>query len=239
MTKVIAHRGASGYCPENTMIAFEKAIMMGSDGIELDIHLTKDRKIAVMHDFTLERTTSAKGEIKNFTYRELRAADAGSWYSPEFSRERIPLLKDVLSLCAGENILINIEVKAGSFYYSHMEEILLEELSKYTFKGEVIISSFDHFALQSIGTLDKSAKTGLLYSSSMIDVSTYAKSIVGAVALHPHFFWVTPDLIKEASDQGLSVNAYTVNDADTAKRLLCYGVSGLMTNYPDLLLGLI
>ena len=93
---IIAHRGASGYAPENTLASMELAIKLGCDAIELDIHLTKDQQIVVCHDFTVDRTTNGRGEIENLTLEDIKKLDAGSWFSDEFKGEKIPTLEEVI-----------------------------------------------------------------------------------------------------------------------------------------------
>src|SRR3712207_5048900 len=112
-TKIMAHRGAAAYAPENTIAAFTKAIEMKADAIELDIHLSKDDHIVVIHDEKVDRTTNGKGLVMEFTLEELKRLDAGSWFNKEFKNEKIPTLREVLELVAYKNIDLNIEIKAG------------------------------------------------------------------------------------------------------------------------------
>ncbi len=162
MTKVWAHRGASGYYPENTMTSFEGAIKQNADGIELDVHLSKDGYLIVCHDETLNRTTNGKGFIKQFDLYELKQLDAGSWYDKKYKGEKMPLLEEVIDLIKGTNMDLNIELKAGSIFYPGIEEKVLKMIEKYNIKEQVIISSFDHYALVKIKSLDSEIKTGIL-----------------------------------------------------------------------------
>ncbi|MFZ7132210.1 MAG: glycerophosphodiester phosphodiesterase [Eubacteriales bacterium] len=238
MTKILAHRGASGYCPENTMKAFEKALMLSADGLELDIHLTKDQRLVVIHDFTLNRTTNGKGLIKDVTYRELCSLDAGSWFSPQFRNEKIPLLKDVFHLVDNIEHTINIEIKAGNRYYPSIEELILEEIHKWA-KCNIILSSFDHFALRNIKLNDPDKTTGILYEASFIDICNYAIDKVNADALHPNYMTLDKDLFQNAKKNCLQINPYTVDHPLTMKNLINLGVDHLITNYPDIALSLL
>ena len=121
---VLAHRGYSAKAPENTMAAFELALAVGADGIELDVHMTRDGEIVVIHDDTLDRTTNGKGPVSDQTMAELRELDAGSWFSPEFAGERIPTLKLVLELIKDKDVLLNIEIKTGLGFQQLNEELV-------------------------------------------------------------------------------------------------------------------
>ncbi|MFD3158310.1 glycerophosphodiester phosphodiesterase [Haloimpatiens sp. FM7330] len=231
-TKIQAHRGASGYAPENTLAAFKKAIEMKADGIELDVHLSKDGYLIVMHDEKVDRTTNGKGMIKSFTLEELKKLDAGSWYSKEFNNERIPTLEEVLKLIKPTSLFINLEIKAGYRLYPNIEEKVLNMLEKYDMLERSIISSFDHYSLVKIKQLNSKVKTGMLYMSSLFEPWDYAKSIK-VDALHPYYITLTKEFIMGAYSHNLAINTYTVNEESAIKQLAQGKISGLITNYPD------
>jgi glycerophosphoryl diester phosphodiesterase len=143
---VIAHRGASGYAPENTVSAFKKAIMMKADMIEFDVHLTKDGKVVLMHDKTVDRTTDGKGKVKEMTLKELKKLDAGLWFDKKFKGEKIPTLEKVLKKFKGK-ILFNIEIKSEG-----TEEEIVRLIKKYKLEKDVMVSSFNHQFLKKIKT---------------------------------------------------------------------------------------
>lgn len=232
MSKILAHRGASAYCPENTMAAFKKAIMLSADGLELDVHLTKDNELVVIHDFSLDRTTNGHGYIRNTSYSDIKNLDAGSWFNSNYSKLKIPLLKEVFSLINDKHFTINVELKAGNRYYPNIEEILLEEISKT--KCNIIISSFDHYALKNIKEKNSNIVTGILYEASIINVWDYAVNTVRADGLHPNYMTIDYELITNCKNLGLMVNPYTVNDSETMKQLLSLNVDYIITNVPDL-----
>lgn len=232
-TSIIAHRGASGYTPENTMAAFEKAITMGADGIELDIHVSKDNRLIVCHDERVDRTTNGIGLIKDLTLSEIKKLDAGSWYSKEFATERIPTLEDVLNLLKGEDLIINIELKNDVIRYDRIEELVLNCLEKTNTKRKAILSSFNHHSLIKIKKLDKEIKTGALYSCDLVNPWNYAR-LIKVDAIHPIYHSVFPRLVKECFNRNLQVNTYTVNTPEDMVRILQQGVTGLITNYPDI-----
>jgi len=233
MTKVWAHRGASGYYPENTMSSFEEAIRQKADGIELDVHLSKDGYLVVCHDETLNRTTNGKGFIKQYDLYELKQLDAGSWFDKRFKGEKIPLLEEAIDLVKRSNMELNIEIKAGSIFYPGIEEKVLKMIDKYGIRNKVIISSFDHYSLVKIKNIDKDIKTGILYTEALYKPINYMKT-TGANALHPNYITLTKDIVEEAHALGIDINTYTVNIEEHIRFIKAMNVNAIITNYPDL-----
>jgi glycerophosphoryl diester phosphodiesterase len=163
MTINYAHRGASGYYPENTMMAFEKAIELGCTGIETDVHMTKDGYLVLMHDEKIDRTTDGMGYIKDYNLEELRQLDAGKWKALEFSGERIPTVEELIELAKSKDIIINFEIKTDVIWYKDIEQKLIEMIHKYNVSDKIIISSFNHYTIHKCKQIDKNIKTGLLY----------------------------------------------------------------------------
>lgn len=238
MTKIFAHRGASAYAPENTMAAFELALEQGAHGIETDVHLTKDGKIVITHDPQLGRTILAQGDINDYTLKELKDFDCGSWFSPEFKAERVPELSELLSLVEKRDIDLNIEIKMGHPYYVGLEQILAKEINLCGFKERIIVSSFNHYSLLEMEKSDPTIKRGFLTGSLLINSWDYVAQNRGQ-ALHPHFHTVTADLVKSCHDLEIKVNTYTVNQEEQGKRVIDTGADGLITNYPDTMLALL
>ena len=142
--KVFAHRGASGYAPENTIVAIKKAIEMKADGIEIDIQLTKDGKIVVMHDWKVDRTTTGRGYVYELDYDYIKTLDAGQWFTKDFIGETVPTLEEVLDILP-KDMMLNIEIKDTARHHTNIEEKMLEVLKKYPDKFEnIIVSSFHH-----------------------------------------------------------------------------------------------
>lgn len=233
MTKVWAHRGASGYYPENTMSSFEEAVRQKADGIELDVHLSKDGYLVVCHDETLNRTTNGKGFIKQYDLYELKQLDAGSWFDKRFKGEKIPLLEEAIDLVKRSNMELNIEIKAGSIFYPGIEEKVLKMIDKYGIRSKVIISSFDHYSLVKIKNIDKDIKTGILYTEALYKPINYMKT-TGANALHPNYITLTKDIVEEAHALGIDINTYTVNIEEHIRFIKAMNVNAIITNYPDL-----
>jgi len=237
MTSIIAHRGASGYAPENTMAAFEKAVAQGAHGIETDVHLTRDGKLVIAHDHVLGRTIGGKGAIKDLSLNELQSLDCGSWFSPDFSGERVPELKELLGLVNGTGISLNIEIKLGSPYYPGLEEKLAAELALWNLDDRIIISSFNHYSLLLMEKYRPTLERGFLTASFLIDSWDYVETHRGQ-AIHPHYSCVTPEMVESCHGKGIKVNTYTVNGEEEGRMMLRAGVDSIITNYPDVMLRL-
>ena len=163
---VLAHRGYSGKAPENTMAAFKLALEADADGLELDVHITKDGRVVVIHDDTLERTTDGRGRVEEQTYAELAQLDAGSWFGEEFKGERLPTLDEVCELLKGTDKIFNVELKAG-VNFKELTEKVAELIVAYDLVPNTIISSFNHYALAYMKQVNADIRTGILYSSAL------------------------------------------------------------------------
>lgn len=230
---IIAHRGASAYAPENTLAAFKKAIELGADGIELDVHLSKDGEVVVIHDYSVDRTSNGKGQVAELSLKELKALDFGNWFSGQYRNENIPLLEEVLELLKGWNGLLNIEIKHNRLEgCSQIEEKVLKLLHTYGFLDKVIISSFDHYSLIKIKEIEPSIRICPLYTAALYKPWEYAASL-NAFAIHPHYHTVTPDVVNQCHERGINVNVYTVDLPQHIKLMMDAGVDGIITNVPD------
>jgi len=227
-----AHRGASGYFPENTMLSFRKAIELGATGIETDVQMTSDGVLVLIHDEKVNRTTNGIGLVKDFTYDDLNKLDAGSWFNKKYDSEKIPTAKQLIILAKSNNILLNLEIKNGEVTYPGIEEKLIEMLYQYKYEDKVILSSFNHYSMVHCKDISKEIKTGLLYMAGLYQPEIYCKH-TGADALHPYFNSLNKEIIDNAKKEGLLVNPFTVNDEACMKSLITAGVDGLITNYPD------
>lgn len=227
-----AHRGASGYCPENTMAAFEKAIKLGCDSIETDVHLTADGELVLIHDEKVDRTTNSTGFVKDFTFKELRKLDAGSWYSSSYSKEKIPTAEELLILAKENNISINFELKNGFIFYPKLEEKIIDLIYKFDMQNNTMFSSFNHYSMHKCKEISKEIKTGLLYMEGLYEPHIYCKH-VNADAIHPNYSAINEEIIANCNASGILVNPFTVNDENIMKKLISAGVSGIITNYPD------
>ncbi|MDP4089472.1 MAG: glycerophosphodiester phosphodiesterase [Bacillota bacterium] len=238
MTLNYAHRGASGYFPENTLIAFEKAIEMGCDAIETDVQMTRDGELVLIHDELVDRTTDGVGLVKNFSLKGLRELDAGTWHGSSPSLQHIPTAEELIILAKSQSININFELKTGIVIYPEIERKIIELIYKYNMQENVLLSSFNHYSMVECKSIDKSVKAGLLYEAGLYKPSQYCK-LAGCDAIHPNFYSVNEDIIHEAKKDGIWVNSYTVNNEEKMKQLLDYGIDGIITNYPDRLRSII
>src|SRR3712207_1905347 len=144
MIKNFAHRGFSGKYPENTLLAFEKAIELGVDGIELDVHLSKDNEMVIIHDENVSRTTNGEGYIKDLTYEEISKLDASYIYTGQYGFNKIPTLREYFELVKDKDVITNIELKTNIFEYPGIEQKVWELIQEYHLESKVIISSFNH-----------------------------------------------------------------------------------------------
>ncbi|MBB6732203.1 glycerophosphodiester phosphodiesterase [Cohnella zeiphila] len=229
----MAHRGASGTCPENTMAAFERAVELGANGIETDVHLTRDGRLALIHDATLDRTTGEPGSIRGLDFAEIREKDAGSWFGQEFRGQKVPAMEELFELAKGRDLFLNVELKFGSEPYPGMEEAVIAVIRRYGMEDQVILSSFNHDSLALVKRLAPEVRTGILYGENLFEPWNYAAGF-GTDALHAWHGVVTPEKVKGADERGLVYFPYTINEAEEMKRLIQAGVAGVITDYPDL-----
>lgn len=229
---VWAHRGASGYCPENTLPAFEMAEKMGADGVELDVQLTRDGELVVCHDETIDRTSNGSGYLKSYTLKELKRLDF-SHGNFAYEGVRIPTMREVFECLKDGGLTINIELKTGIFFYPGIEEKIVSLTHELGFEKRVIYSSFNHYSIMKLKALDPEARTGFLYCDGTMDMPSYAAKH-GVDALHPALYNLQfPHYMEECRRAGLEVNVWTVNSREHI--LLCreMGVHAIIGNYPD------
>lgn len=232
-TKVWAHRGASDYAPENTLEAFALAVKQGADGVELDVQMTKDGKLVVAHDETIERVSNGSGRIVDYTLEELRRFKFNKTH-PEYASAQIPTLKEVYELLQPAGLTVNVELKTGIVLYDGLEEKVLKLAKKMDMEDRVIYSSFYHKSLMKLKKLDPSVKTGILYSDGWIDVVKYAKRL-HVDALHPALYHLrSGKIVKQAKERGLSVHVWTVNRKEEMELITKLGAEAIITNRPDI-----
>ena len=232
-TKILGHRGASAYRPENTLEAFSLALEQKADGFELDVHLTKDGHIVVAHDERLERVSDGVGYINNYTLSELKNFNFNKRF-PEQPVCRIPTLNEVYELVKGSDAVVNVELKTTELLYPELPEKLLRLEREYSMKERVIYSSFNHYSLLEMKKLDPTVKTGLLYDLGLVDPWVYAKH-TAADAIHPHFIIVAmlPETVARCHEAGILVNVWVVNDPKMMEAMFMYNVDIVMTDKPD------
>lgn len=230
---LIGHRGYPARYPENTLAAFEGAMQAGCDMIELDVTLTRDRRVVVIHDDTLDRTTTGKGPVRDHTLAEIKALDAGSWFDARFAAERVPELAEVLTLTAGR-CLLNIEIKASAFEAVFPVDAIEHQVVKLVKESgamdRVILSSFDQRFLARIAAMGTPPPIAYISShradKRLLDMLLAMK----AYSWHPRFKVLTRRQVALLHAAGLKVFPWTINTREEAERLLALGVDGLICN---------
>jgi glycerophosphoryl diester phosphodiesterase len=227
---IIAHRGASGHSPENTLAAFERAVQLGAGFIETDLHLTRDAQFVAIHDAALERTTNGRGSVRDFTLAELRRLDAGKWFDREYMGQRIPTLDEVLDFARKNDVIFYLEVKYDAAWGMHHS--LVAALQKAENAARTIVISFDQTTLAALRRVDPSVMMGFLADEPGTDYVKDALEL-GARQLCPQASLVTQELVERAHGADLQVATWTVDDAEEMRRVIATGVDGIMTNFPD------
>ena|SRR5579871_1029834 len=227
---VIAHRGASGHAPENTLSAFRRAVSLGATFIETDLQLTRDTRFVAIHDETVDRTTNGHGRVHDLTLNELRRFDAGSWFGSEFTGERIPTLEEILEFSKKHDVVFYLELKpTGSWGGEHA---LVGALRSSGEVARTIVISFDSVILEALRKIEPTLMTGLLFEGQMENPIQRAIEI-GARQLAVRGDLVTPALLSEARKNDLQVVCWTVNQPAHMRLLIEAGVAGIMSDYPD------
>lgn len=233
MTLNIAHRGASAYAPENTVAAFDKAVEQGADAIELDLHLSRDGDLVVIHDDTLDRTTDANGPVHELNLKDLKRLDAGRWFGKEFAGERIPTLTEVLQRFAGK-VTLALEIKAGSSVFPGIEEKVVSALRQHGGIDQTAVASFDHYALRRLKEIEPTIRTAALLVGRPVSLSALAgPAKADGLALEASF--VTKTEVEACRAAGLQLVVWVVNEPAQMRHFINLGVDGIITDRPDLL----
>jgi glycerophosphoryl diester phosphodiesterase len=237
---VVAHRGFSGVAPENTLAAFKKAIEVGSDMIELDVRFSKDGEVVVIHDDTLERTTTGKGRVIEKTINELKQFEAGSKFHPSFTGEKIPSLREALELVRGK-VPANIELKIGDYdqwTILDLADRAFEEVERVGMLNQVIFSSFDPSALERVLKRNPSLAVAYLYNRPW----HFPSEVTGGrpfSILNCRKSVLNGENISRAHQEGIRIGVYTLNTREEMERFIDLKVDAIITDYPDRLIDLL
>jgi len=212
------------------MAAFERAVALGAQFIETDLHLTRDAKFVAIHDATLERTTNGKGAVRDHTLAELRELDAGMWFDRQFMGQRIPTLDEILAFALQHDVVFYLEIKYDAAWGMH--HALVAALGGAGNAARTIVISFDPSTLASLRRLDASVMLGLLVEAGHGDLVKSAMD-VGARQLCPRADLVTRELVDQAHRSDLHVVTWTVNEIPKMNSVIRAGVDGIMTDLPD------
>jgi glycerophosphoryl diester phosphodiesterase len=228
---IVGHRGAMGYAPENTFASYERAVELGVDAVECDVHLSADEVPVVIHDHTLDRTTDGEGPVQARTLAQLKELDAGAWRGAEFAGQRLPTLDELLGWCASR-VPLSIELKNGPTFYEGLAERVVELVRKHGMLERANVISFDHQAVRRVKELEPRLAAGILFAARLVDAAAAARA-AGAETVMPAYYFATADVIAQAHAAGLTVSVWTVDDPATARALARRGVDAIASNYPD------
>lgn len=234
-TLVFGHRGASAYAPMNTIPAFELAAEQGAQGVELDVHRTKDGEVVVIHDATVDATTDGKGLVSQMTLKELRALDAGSWFGERFAGVRVPTLDEVFE-AVGTKLHINVEIKSFMAETDGIEALVAQKIKQHGMRKYVIVSSFNPLSLIRFRDIMPDVALGYLYAADLPTWPLHTIHKLSYEATHPHYEMINEELLEIAQQKRYRVNVWTVNDPQKAVELRDAGVHGLITDCPDVIL---
>lgn len=232
--KVIAHRGYSGQYPENTMLAYEKAVDAGCDEIEIDVQCSRDGVLVILHDENVEKITNGKGYIKDLTYEELRQFNVAAKYGDVHGFNPIPSLEEYLYWACTKEITTNIELKNRKYYYPGLEERTLELVKRYGLTERVMFSSFNHVSLLKCKQLAPSIECGILVSKPEIWNAGYFAREFQLECYHPDILSLTKETVENCKENGIRVNVWTINGMDELQKIHQWGCDGVITNYPDI-----
>lgn len=232
--KLIAHRGASGTHPENTLASFRAAWAAGAGSIEFDVQKAGDGTLVVIHDNDLKRTAGDPRAVRDLTLPALRRLDAGSWFDARFKAERIPTLED-LAEAAPRDCEFNLEIKQAEPPYAGIEKDVLAFLdARRAVKARTAVSSFHHATLKALRGLDPAVRIGLLPGRLPIDDAFGLAQELKAESLNVNQERLTPEWITRARAAGLKVLVYTIVSQEQADRAAALGADGVFSNFPDL-----
>ncbi len=227
----IAHRGASGIAPENTLAAFKKAIEIGVDAVELDLHGTADGEIVVIHDTSLDRTTNLSGLIKQTTLETIKHADAGAWFNPDFEGESVPTLAEALA-CFTDDAIAVLEIKDET-----ITKAVVKKIHEMNLLELAVIISFDTSVLQTVRSLEPRMPTGLLIGSSNRRAHPVQLcqqlTMLGSSLLNVNHQLITAEFAYEVRRRGIALWSWTVDDIDRMRQMCAFGVQGITSNHPE------
>ncbi len=231
---VLGHRGAMGLAPENTIAGIKEGIKHNVNMVEIDVQLSKDKKLIVIHDHTVNRTTTGTGYVCELTSAQIKKLDAGIKFDKKFKGEKVPLLEEVIQFLLNHpNVKLNIEIKNGPVFYPSIEEEIVKIIDEYKFYNQVIISSFDHLTLKKIKDINPEIYTGLLYSSRIYNLEKYVEELQLS-AIHPLWFYLTPEIVDSMHKMNIAVNTWLINDMELYNRFSKMDIDSFGTNFPNL-----
>jgi len=231
--QIFAHRGSSGTRPENTLPAFAEAVRIGVDGIELDVQLTKDQQVIIMHDETVDRTTDGKGAIIDKTLAEIKKLNAGSWFDEHYSSTKVPTLKEVVDLLVARNYrgILGIELKTDKEAYPGIEEKVSALMTSQQWPFTYWYSSFNMDTLERIHALEPQTRIDFIMDKAAVPPLVFEKPEIQGI--HPNIEWVWTNA-EEIATFDLAIRPWTVNKKEDVKRCIDCRVTGIFTDFPEM-----
>jgi glycerophosphoryl diester phosphodiesterase len=239
-TLLVAHRGASGVAPENTLAAIDSALRTTADLIEIDIHQTRDGQVVVLHDATLDRTTDGRGKVGELTLEQVRALDAGAWFGPAFAGLRVPTLEEVIRRVSGQKKLL-IEIKSGDGLYLGIEARTVEQVQQHGAQEWCFIQSFHDEVLTNVQRADSSLAVYKLIVGKVPLLPVFVdkglrfgslRRYRGLRGINVYHRFASRSFIRQLQGQGFQTIIWTIDDPDWLERIARRGADGVMTNYP-------
>ena len=224
----VAHRGASRDAPENTLAAFRAALDAGAAAVECDVQRTRDGRLVVIHDQTVDRTTDGRGAVGALAFEDLRRLDAGRWFGPAFAGERVPSLDELLDLVRGRALVL-LEIKQGPVFYEGIERQAVDALRRRGMAESALVMSFDHTAVRTVRAGAPEVATAIVYDARPVDAIAAAEA-AGADALCPRWTLLTAEAVADGHQAGLGVFPWTVDEEEPMRRCLDWGVDGVTSN---------
>ena len=236
--KIYAHRGFSGEYPENTMLAFEKAVEAKSDGIELDVHLSKDGQLIVIHDEALLRTTGEPGKVSDYDKSELIKINAGKTKDDKFGFTPIVEFEQYCKYIKNKDVITNIEIKTNNIYYPGIEEKTIELVKKYKLEEKVIFSSFNWLSVIKIIKLAPYMKSALLQEDYLTQNIGNLENSFGINYYHPDGRLLDDNIVENCKNNDIKINSWAVNNLEIFIKMQKWNVEGIITNHPDLMINM-
>lgn len=235
---VYAHRGFSGMYPENTMLAFQKALEAGADGVELDVHLSKDGELMIIHDEALARTTGKEGLVSDYTRSELEKIQASKTKDDAY-QVTIPSFEEYCAFAKENPMVTNIEIKTNRSWYPAIEKKTVDMVRRFGLEKKVIFSSFNWLSIVRCRTLAPDIPCGLLYENQNVRHLAYQAVNHDMQFLHPDFQLLDDEAVKECRQLGIGINVWTINTEERMRKCMDWNLRGVISNYPDMCLRLL
>lgn len=237
LPKIIGHRGACGYAPENTIESINTAADMGVEWVEIDVKLTKDQVPIIFHDDDLDRTTNGSGLVAETNWSDIKALETGSWFADSFTGIRIPTLEEAIECILQKNLGLNLEIKPCPGREKETAEVALDALSQiWDDHDRLLISSFSYVSLETAADMAQDWKRGFLMEEDWPENWQELAKYLEATTVNINGNTCTREQVEAIMDEGYPILAYTINDPQRARELQSWGVDAVFTDVPDVIM---